>query len=135
MAENNYNNGYGGQMPPYQNNQYNNPYPGGQYPVNPYPGPQYPADPYQRAPESNVNGFGIAGFVLSILGVIFSWAPFLNFALWFLGLAFSIVGLCVKKSKALAFAGLIISLVDLILLLLVIGFFGLLVTGAAASAS
>lgn len=141
---NNYNNGYGQQRSPYQNNQYGNQYPGQQYggpqypgqqyPMNQYPGPQYPGGQYQPVPQSNVNGFGIAGFSLAILGVIFCWVPFLNFICWFLGLVFSIVGMCVKKSKALAIAGLIISLVDLIILILIIGFFGLLFAGAAASA-
>lgn len=150
---NNYNNGYGQPRTPYQNNQYGNQYPGQQYggpqypgqqypghqypghqyPMNQYPGQPYPGGQYQPVPQSNVNGFGIAGFSLAILAIIFCWTPGFNFICWFLGLVFSIVGLCVKKSKALAIAGLIISLVNLIILVLIFGFFTLLLAGAAAN--
>ncbi len=63
------------------------------------------------------NGIGIAGFVLSILALVLSCVPFLNFILWILGLVFSAIGLS-KRPKGFATAGLIISLLGLIILVL-----------------
>lgn len=39
------------------------------------------------------NGLGTAGFVLALLGLIFSWVPGLGWVLWLLGLIFSFVGI------------------------------------------
>lgn len=94
-------------------------------------GPQQP--PFQQiyhvhAPEKKTNGIGTAGFVLALLGVILSWVPVLGWILWLLGLIFSGVGLS-KQPKGLAIAGLVISLISLVILILVIGVFA----GAAAS--
>ncbi|NLX72377.1 MAG: hypothetical protein GXY94_03625 [Bacteroidales bacterium] len=70
--------------------------------------------------ENKSNGAGVAGFVLALLGLIFSWIPVLNWILWILGLIFSIIGVT-KKPKGLAIAGLIISFIAIIVLIAVVG--------------
>lgn len=75
------------------------------------------------------NGIGVAGFVLALLALFLGWIPFLGWLLWVLGLVFSAIGIS-KTPKGLAIAGLIISLLGLILLIM---FFGAL--GAAISLS
>ena len=40
----------------------------------------------------STNGLGTAGFILALLGLIFSWVPGLGWGLWALGLIFSFVG-------------------------------------------
>lgn len=66
--------------------------------------------------EPRTNGMGVAGFVLALCGLIFSWVPVLGWILWILGLIFSIVGMT-RQPKGLAIAGLVISLLGLILLI------------------
>lgn len=78
--------------------------------------------PLIALPE-NRNNAGTAGFVLSLLALIFSWTPFVNLVLWLLGLIFSLVGLS-KKPKGLAVAGLIISLISILVIILLIGAIG-----------
>jgi hypothetical protein len=63
------------------------------------------------------NGAGTAGFVLALLGVIFCWIPFLGWILWLVGLIFSIIGVCYRKPKGLAIAGLILSFIGIISLI------------------
>ena len=70
--------------------------------------------------ENKSNGSGVAGFVLALLGLIFSWIPVLNWILWILGLIFSIIGVT-KKPKGLAIAGLIISFIAIIISIVFIG--------------
>ncbi|MDR2847467.1 MAG: hypothetical protein LBV39_00015 [Bacteroidales bacterium] len=66
------------------------------------------------------NGIGIAGFVLSLIAVFLFWVPVLDWILWALGLILSSVGVF-KKPRGLAIAGLVISLVCLILIVAVVG--------------
>ena len=73
--------------------------------------------------EKRSNGIGTAGFILALLGVIFSWTPILNWILWIIGLILSFVGVF-KKPKGLAIAGLCLSLLDIILIIAVIGTIG-----------
>jgi hypothetical protein len=73
--------------------------------------------------EKRSNGVGIAGFILALLGVIFSWIPILNWILWIIGLILSFVGVF-KKPKGLAIAGLCLSLLGIILIIAVIGTIG-----------
>lgn len=80
--------------------------------------------------SSQKNGMGTAGFVLALLGLILCWVPVLDWILWILGLVLSIIGVC-RKPRGLAIAGLAISCLFLILVVVVIGaIFG--VAGAAA---
>lgn len=66
------------------------------------------------------NGMGTAGFVLALLALVFSWAPFVNFIIWVLGLLFSFIGVF-KQPRGLAIAGLVISLIGIIIIITVFG--------------
>ena len=35
--------------------------------------------------QSSSNGIGTAGFIMAVLGLVFSWVPIVNFILWILG--------------------------------------------------
>lgn len=63
------------------------------------------------------NGLGTAGFVLSLLGLLFCWIPFLNILLWILGLIFSIIGVT-RMPKGLSIAGIVLSAVTLIVFII-----------------
>ena len=70
--------------------------------------------------ERKSNGTGTAGFVLAIIAIFLGWVPVLGWILWFLGLILSFAGIF-KQPRGLAITGLIISLIDLILLIVVFG--------------
>lgn len=70
----------------------------------------------QQAPPAEKNGLGIAGFVLSLIALFFGWIPLFGWIIWVLGLIFSFIGIF-KKPRGLAIAGLIISIVDVLLIL------------------
>ncbi|MBQ9076412.1 MAG: hypothetical protein IJY31_01005 [Muribaculaceae bacterium] len=72
--------------------------------------------------ETKSNGLGTAGFVLSLIAIFLCWVPVLSWILWILGLIFSFVGIF-KSPRGLAITGLVISLIDLILLIVVVGAF------------
>ena len=89
-------------------NQYNQP------PQYGYNQPQYrnyqqPQVVYVQQPRRS-NGLGVAGFVLALLGLIFSWTVIVGGILWLLGLIFSFIGVF-RRPKGLAIAGLVISVV------------------------
>lgn len=66
------------------------------------------------------NGLGIAGFVLALVGLLFSWIPVFSWVVWALGLVFSFIGIF-RRPRGLAIAGFIISIIDLIILIAFIG--------------
>lgn len=70
-------------------------------------------------PTKESNGIGTAGFVISLICMLFSWVPVLSWVLWVIGLILSFVGIF-KKPRGLAIAGLIISCFDLIVILVVV---------------
>jgi hypothetical protein len=78
--------------------------------------------------EKKSNGVGTSGFVLAILALFLGWIPILGWVMWVLGLILSFVGIF-KEPRGLAIAGLVISLIGIILLLTV---FGAILGGAAA---
>ncbi len=78
--------------------------------------------------EKKSNGVGTAGFVLALIAIFLGWVPVLGWIIWVLGLILSFVGVF-KTPKGMAIAGLVISLIGIILLLTV---FGALLGGAAA---
>ncbi len=78
--------------------------------------------------EKKSNGVGTAGFVLALIAVFLGWVPVLGWIIWLLGLILSFVGVF-KEPKGMAIAGLVISLIGIILLLTV---FGAILGGAAA---
>lgn len=79
-------------------------------------------DVYADQEKTETNGMGIAGFILSIITFFLWWIPFIGIILWILSLTFSIIGLS-KQPKGLSIAGLVISCVIFIplIVLLVIG--------------
>ncbi len=98
------------------------------YMVSPYQSPQPTAAPnvmtnntttviVERNPS---NGIGVAGFVIALLGIFFLWLPFINCFLWLFGFVFSFVGLF-KAPRGMAIAGFVLSLVDILLIIHIMG--------------
>lgn len=73
-----------------------------------------------QQPVSRSNGLGTAGFVLALIALFLGWVPVVGWIVWLLGLIFSACGIF-KAPRGLAIAGLVISLLGVILLLLVFG--------------
>ena len=69
---------------------------------------------------SQSNGVGTAGFVLSLLSLIFSWVPGIGWFVWFLGFLLSFIGMF-KSPRGLAVTGFLISIIDLLILITIIG--------------
>ena len=92
-------------------------------------GPLYPAA-VASAPARN--GLGTAGFVLGLIGLIFSPIPIVGVIAWplvILGLIFSLIGLSranrrVASNKGLAVAGVVCSAVGLVMCILWVAAFG-----------
>ena len=61
--------------------------------------------------------------MLSIVGLALCWVPIVNVILWFLGFLFSFIGVF-KRPKGKAIAGLIISVVSIVAIILVYGLYG-----------
>lgn len=78
--------------------------------------------------KGNSNGLGTAGFILALLALLGCWVPIVNWILWFLGALFSFIGVF-KSPRGLAIAGLVISFIGVIIIVVVLG----LVFGAAAA--
>lgn len=70
--------------------------------------------------EKKTNGIGTAGFILSLIAIFLGWIPVLGWIIWLLGLILSFVGVF-KEPKGLSIAGLVVSLIGIILLILVFG--------------
>ena len=75
----------------------------------------------EQAPAAS-NAMGTAGFIIALVTIFLFWIPVLGWILWLLGLIFSGIGVT-RKPKGLAIAGLVISLIGLILLIVVLGLF------------
>ena len=88
-------------------------------PVQPQPQPMH----VQSQPVRQKNGPGSAGLVLSILGLVLCWVPVANLILWFLGFLFSFIGMF-KRPKGKAIAGLVISIVCLVVLISIFSVLG-----------
>lgn len=71
-------------------------------------------------PKKEKNEMGLAGFIVSIVGLLFGWVPFFGWILWIVGLVLSIIGVT-KQPKGYAIAGIVISLVSVLVLLVIIG--------------
>jgi hypothetical protein len=69
--------------------------------------------------SNSTNGLGIAGFILSLIALVFCWLPFINLLSWLLGLILSICGMN-KKPRGLAIAGMIISIIELVLFIILL---------------
>lgn len=70
--------------------------------------------------ESQKNTAASVGFVCALIGMFLSWVPVLGWVMWITGLVGSIVGLF-KEPRGKAIAGLVISFIDLIILVTVVG--------------
>ena len=77
------------------------------------------------------NGLGVAGLVLTCIGLVGSWIPILGWVIWFLGFLFSLIGVF-KKPRTCAIIGLILSIIDLLVLILIIGALGVALAGISA---
>ena len=60
---------------------------------------------------------------MSIIGLVLCWVPFADFILWFLGFLFSFIGMF-KRPKGVAIAGLVISIVCLVVLIVIFSVVG-----------
>lgn len=104
------------------------PFPGERKPQPPYPPRGYDGyDARYPRQRSENNGIGTAGFVLALISFLGFWLPYVNGLTWLLGLIFSVIGVS-RPPRGLAVAGLVISVLGLILGILAFLFFGLLVT-------
>ncbi|MCR5363494.1 MAG: hypothetical protein K6E44_02870 [Bacteroidales bacterium] len=106
---------YAPQQPQYQQPQAPQYGPQPQY-QQPYQQPQY--QQYQPVQPKPVNGLGIAGFVLSLVGICFFWVPFFNAISSLIGLILSGFGMK-KKPNGLAIAGLVIGIIAFIIGLII----------------
>lgn len=70
--------------------------------------------------ENQSNGCGVAGFVFALLSIFLSWIPYLGWIIWFLGFLLSFIGLF-KSPRGLAITGFILSVIDILVLLFVVG--------------
>ena len=61
--------------------------------------------------------------MLSIVGLALCWVPGVNLILWFLGFLFSFIGIF-KRPKGKAIAGLIISVISIVVIILVYRLYG-----------
>lgn len=71
-------------------------------------------------PVKESNGAGTAGFVLSLISLVLSWVPGVGWVVWFIGFFLSFFGMF-SKPRGLAIVGFLISIIDLLILLAVIG--------------
>ena len=88
-------------------------------------------DAQPQAPQKN--GPGLAGFILSLCALFLGWIPIIGWIIWVLGLIFSSIGMF-RQPKGFAIAGLVISLVGVVLMLFLFAALGIAAAGAAASA-
>lgn len=77
---------------------------------------------YVNQVDNHSNGIGTTGFILSIVAIFLGWIPFLGWVIWLLGLVFSAIGVF-RQPKGLSIAGLIISLIGVIILIFLGAFF------------
>ncbi|ODU00004.1 MAG: hypothetical protein ABS81_24670 [Pseudonocardia sp. SCN 72-86] len=108
--------------------------------MNPQPpaNAQYPPHPGYAPQQPRQNGLGTAGFVLGLVGLIFSFIPLIGIIAWplvIVGLVLSIVGFSRTRSgradnKGLAIAGIVLSVAGLLMCILYAAVF----TAAASSA-
>lgn len=84
---------------------------------------QSPQQPIYVKVEHESNGVGTTGFVLALINAIVFWVPviqFLCFVLWPLAGLLSLIGVF-KRPRALAFVGLLLCLLPLVLLIAGVG--------------
>jgi hypothetical protein len=77
----------------------------------------------QPAPAAKSSGLAIAGLIMGIFTLIFCWVPVVGFILGVLGLIFSIAGIAKKNggAKGAAIAGLIMTIIGAIISVVMLG--------------
>lgn len=85
---------------------------------------------YVKEPQQKTNGFGLAGFIISLLCLLGCWVPVANWIMWTLGLVFSLIGVF-RQPRGFAIAGLCISCASLIMILVVVGLLAGIIAGCA----
>ena len=90
--------------------------------------PQNPQTIIIRQEEKSTNGIGTAGFIMSLIAIFLGWIPIIGWIIWIVGLVLSFAGI-LKRPKGMAIAGLVISLIGIIMLVFV---FGILMVAAAS---
>ncbi|GAB1509290.1 DUF4190 domain-containing protein [Actinophytocola sp. KF-1] len=87
---------------------------------------QYAPNPPQQPVGKPSNGLGTAGFVVGLIGLVFSFIPLIGVVAWplvILGIIFSAIGISKAAkgratNKGLAIAGLVVSIVGLVICVL-----------------
>jgi hypothetical protein len=105
--------------------------------------PQYPPSGYYPPPPPPQNGFGVAAFVLGLLGLLFSFIPIIGVIAWPLVLlapVFAGLGLARARdgratNKGLTIAGLVCALIGLAICILYAAIFSAAISSAPSSAS
>lgn len=93
---------------------------------------QYAPNPPQQTTSRPSNGLGTAGFVVGLIGLVFSFIPLIGVIAWplvILGTIFSAVGIGNASkgratNKGMAIAGLVVSLVGLVICILWVAVWG-----------
>jgi hypothetical protein len=93
--------------------------------------PTMPGAPPEYQVEQPRNGLGVAGFVLGLVGLLFSFIPFVGVIAWplvILGLVFSVIGYSRGRkgratNKGLAMAGIVLSVLGLLVCILYVAVF------------
>ena len=73
--------------------------------------------------ERKSNGVGTAGFVIALICACLSWVPAVKAILWFIGLMLSFIGMF-KRPRGLAIIGFLISILDIIIIVMILGAIG-----------
>ncbi|HJT59559.1 MAG TPA: hypothetical protein VJ761_23825 [Ktedonobacteraceae bacterium] len=90
-------------------------------PPPPAPQPMYPPVPNQGmfvVPTEPGRGIALAGFILGLVSIFTSWIPFLGMIVSIVGIILSAMGQRSISRKGLAIAGLILSILTLIVALI-----------------
>lgn len=92
-----------------------------QYVQQPYGQPQYNHPIVVRDTMADRNGAGIAGFVIACFAILFCWIPIVDVVLSVVGIVCAAIGLGKDKQsgRGLAVAGLVISIIALLLSLII----------------
>lgn len=69
---------------------------------------------------SHSNGCANAGLIMAILGLLLGWIPVVGWIIWLSGFVLCVIGLF-KTPRVMAIVGLVITFIDFVLTLLIIG--------------
>jgi hypothetical protein len=118
--------GYG-QQPGYGQQGYGPP--GGQQGYGAPAGTSTAAPPSAPVPAARSNGFATSGFVVGLIGLVFSFIPFVGVIAWplvIVGLILAVVGLVLARrrgGRGMAIAGIVVSLLGLLVCIIYVAAF------------